>query len=518
MKLMSKEKARNLRRLRYGTASTVLTAVVIVAVLLLNIIVDIVADRYPLTWDMSADKVFSLSDESINIAKSIKNDVEIVVFADEETFSNPTTGASAGIPEFDTTMREFYNALRQYRSHSDNRINFQFINPDQEPAKFAAYESYGVTTADILFISGERYKISSLADLYELDDSNYYYYGTYEFYSKVEKVLGSNINNLQSDNDRIVQVLTGHEEDADTIAGLKSLYELNGYTFKELNITASAAFDADAEVLLIAAPSQDYSDAEIKRIHEWMFNQGAYNRHLIVYVDPVADCPNLYELLDVEYGIQVTNELLYETDDNRKYNYAAYYPLCDVPSTKFTANSTNTGKLATPIARRLTTTWASEASQENAIANLSTVLNNYPSSTQLITLQDFNESNAEGLFSPPEEQYPLTSMIAATINSYDNNTQKAAYGTVVVSGCPAMAYADFVQNGAFYNEELLLDTINSVTGHENSVTISNKILATDTVTFSASAQLILGIGVFTVGIPIIVLVVCLIVFLRRKNL
>ncbi len=518
MKRMSKERIRNLRRLRYGTASTVLTVAVIVAVLLLNIIMDIVADRYPLTWDMSADKVFSLSDESIQIAQSINNDIDIVVFAAEDTFSNPTTGAAAGIPEFDTTMREFYNALRQYRTRSGDKVNFQFIDPDQEPAKFAAYEKYNVTTADILFLSGERYKACSIADLYELDDSNYYTYGTYEFYSKVEKVLASNIYNLQSENERIVQVLMGHEEDTDTIAGLQSLYELNGYTFETLNITASAEFNEKAEVMLIAAPSQDYTDAEIKRIHEWMFNKGAYNRHLIVYINPIASCPKLYELLDVEYGIQVTDELLRETDDNRMYNFTPYYTICDVPATKFTLNSTNTGKLATPIARRLTTSWESEAPKEDAIANLSTVLNNYPTSTQVIKLQDFSENNTEGLYHLPENQYPLTSMIAATINSYDNNTQQAAYGTVVVSGCPAMAYADFIQNGSFYNEELLLDTINSVTGHENTVSISNKILESDTVTFSADAIKIIGIGVFTVGIPVIVLVICLIVFLRRKNL
>lgn len=518
MKRISKDKIRNLRRLRYGTAATVLTVVVIVAVLLLNIVMDIIADRYPLTWDMSADKVFTLSEESIKIAESVKNDIEIIIFNDEEVFANPTTGTNAGIPEFDTTLREFYNALRQYRTRSGEKITFQFVNPDQEPAKYAAYEKYGVSAADILFLSGERHKISSIADLYELDDSNYYTYGTYEFYSKVEKVLAANIYNLQSENERIVQVLVGHEEDADTIAGLQALYELNGYTFEQLNITGSAEINEKAEVMLIAAPAKDYSDAEIKRIHEWMFNKGAYNRHLIVYTNPVASCPNLYELLDVEYGIQVTDELLLETDMNRMQNYTPNYTLCDVPSTKFTANSANTGKLSTPIARRLTTSWSSEAGHENAIANLSTVLNNYPESARLIKLQDFSENNTDGVYQPPADQYPLTSMIAATINSYDNNTQKAAYGTVVVSGCPAMAYSDFIQNGSFYNEELLLDTINSVTGHENSVSISNKILDTETVVFSPEVQLIVGIGVFTVGIPVIVLIICLVVFLRRKNL
>ena len=50
------------------------------------------------------------------------------------------------------------------------------------------------------------------------------------------------------------------------------------------------------------------------------------------------------------------------------------------------------------------------------------------------------------------------------------------------------------------------------------MTVSNKSLSADTVTFSGSAQLILGLAVFTVGLPLIILVICLIVFIRRKNL
>ena len=103
-------KARNMRRLRFGTASTVLTIVVIVGVILLNVLVDVVADRYPITWDLSADKTFTLSEQSIEIAESLEKELEIVVFVDEASFTNPTTGANAGIPEYDTAMREFYNA------------------------------------------------------------------------------------------------------------------------------------------------------------------------------------------------------------------------------------------------------------------------------------------------------------------------------------------------------------------------------------------------------------------------
>ena len=114
MKWFNKENFRNLRRLRYGSASVILTVIVIVAVLLLNVVMDIVADRYPLTLDMSEDKVFTLSEESVAIAQAVTNPVEIVVFASEKTFSDP----SYGVKEYDTIMREFYSALQQYRTLS----------------------------------------------------------------------------------------------------------------------------------------------------------------------------------------------------------------------------------------------------------------------------------------------------------------------------------------------------------------------------------------------------------------
>ena len=516
-------KVMNFRRLRYGTASTVLTVAVIVAVLLLNILVSGLADRYPLTWDLSTDKVFTLSDESIRIAESVKNEVEIIIFSDEEEFTNPTIGSSVGMPEIDTTMREFHTVLQQYRNRTNDKVTFKFINPNQDPTAYSKYEKYDVTSGSILFLSGDRYKTASIDDIYDYSiDQDAYLMGQVSYVfnaSKVEKVLGSNINALQVDNNRIVQVLVGHEEDQDTINGLQTLYELNGYVFEEFNITGSSEFNPDAEVMLIPAPAKDYSDNEIKRVREWVTNNQKYGRHLIVFTDYAASCPNLYGMLDADYGIQVTNELLYETDTNRQQDYNHYFPVCDVPSTKYTSNSVGTGNVFTPLARRITTSLPAELEQDNTIGDLGIPLTNYPESTQVISLKDFadqnNVNNAKALES---SEYPITSMVATILDRYDNNTGTAAYGTVVVSGCQVMAYNDYVQNSTLKNEELLLDVINSVTGHENSVTISNKVISNEEVYFEPNVQLGVGLGVFTIGVPVLVLVICLVIFLRRKNL
>ncbi len=529
---MKKEKkvklARNTRRLRFGTASTVLTVVVITAIILLNVLVGVVADKFPVTWDLSKDKIFTLTKESVTIAEKMVNDVKIVLFMAEEQFENPVLGSAYGIPELDTNLKEIRTAVQQYATHSKGKVTFEYIDPDQEPQKLTPYADHDVQTGDILFISGEgkdaRYRKTSIADMSNFADvissMQYGGYG-YTFESKVEKVLGSNIYALQSENDRVVQVLVGHGEDSETIAGLKSLYELNGFVFEEMSIAGSAEFNKDAEVMLIAAPSTDYSNDEIKRVQQWVYNDGNYGRHLLVFTNPTVNCPNLYELLDVEYGIQVEDELLWETDWNRIYGYTYTYPMGDIPATDYTPHSAGSAVVCTPIARRLSTTLASAPESEDAsIYTIGVPLTSYPESTKLIKLEKLEDLDSDSaqdeIFAA--DSYPITSMIACVMNSYNNNIYEPTYGSVIVSGSPAMAYSALAGNSAFNNEELLLDAINTVTGTEDGVTISNKTISTDTVTFSPNVQTWIGLGVFTIGLPLVLLIASLVVFLRRKNL
>ncbi len=513
-------KAHNLRRLRYGSTSTAITVIVIAVVVLLNMLVGILADRFPLSLDLSGDKIYTISDESIAVAKAIPDEMEIVVFLSEDTFTNSTVGANSGIPEFDTVLKEFYNLLKQYRSFSGNKVNYSFIDPDQEPTKYAAYSVYEVSAGDVLFLLNDMVRKFTIEELYDLDTSNYYTTGSYTFESKVEKTMASTINTMVGGNERIVQVLVGHEEDSGVISGLKSLYELNGYTFEENTITASKDFNEKAEVMLIAAPAQDYTADEIKRVQQWVYNNGNYGHHLLVFANATAACPNLFDFLSIEYGLQVTDEIIIETDFARIQNYNQLYPMCDIPETDFTKNSAGTAKVFTPQARRITTTLEAKDAESN-IGTFSTTITNYPDSAQLITLSDYNsdsQDKAEKVYSADESAYPLSNMIACVIDSYNNDTGKEATGNVVVCGSPLMAYTNVITTSSYQNEELLLDTVNGMTGAEAALSISNKRLSEDTVTFNGNTQLVLGIGVFMVGLPVLLLILCLVVFMRRKNL
>ncbi len=503
------------RRLRYRANFAAVIAIAAVAVILLNVLVGMLADRFPITLDISANKAFSLSDESVTIAKQVKNDIELVIFSDKETFDNPNTGAG----ELDTTLREFTNALKQYNSLSGGKVTYSFLNPNQEPTKFAAYSKYEVQSGDILFLSGDRYKVRNVEDLYAVDDSNYSSTGTYEFESLAEKMLATTIYALNGGKEHIVQVLVGHDEDENVISGLQDLYELNGYTFEELLITSSAAFNKDASSLLIAAPSKDYSADEIKRVQDWLYNGGSYGRQLMVFVHPTADCPNLYEYLEVEYKVTVTDEIMTETDYERIQGFSSLYAMTDINATDYTVNSSGKNNVFTPYVRRLTTTLPS-AVENGSLGSYAIPLTAYPSSVKLSKLEDLTNSDGseDKSYKADDNAYPLTGMIVSAIDSYNNDAGTEANCRVLISGCSGMAYGDYLKNSNLKNEELLLDTFNTMTGIENAITISGKTISNETVAFTNATQLIVGLGVFTIGLPLVLLVICLIVFVRRKNL
>ena len=510
---------RDPRHRKFKMLSTSLTVIVIIGIILLNIVVSTLADRYPFTIDMSSDKVFTLSAESQNIAESMEKDVEVVIFADVQsyfiniaeqlyTYYYTYYGEEVNLSnELERLSREIETALAQLQTHSGNKLTYSFIIPDQEPEKYAEYSEYNMGDNNVLFISGERYRKTELSTMCDLSS-------TYSVTSKVEQVLVSNIFALQGDTDRIIQVLTGHEEDAYTLSGLQKLYELNGYLFEELLITGSADFNDASDTLLIPAPAKDYTTQEIQRIRTWLKNDNMRNRKLMVFINPTADCPNLYEMLKTDFQIEVTDQLIYESDpdryhyDGEKYNFGIVS--ADVPSNDYTKNSTGDLTVIMPRVRRLV---CNLPESSDGVAELGIPLTTHPDTAWVSRIGSDGEK-----VSLDTDEYPLTSTVVYEYESFDDNTQQAATTIVTVCGSAEIAYEQYTRNSTLKNEELLLDMVNGVTGYETDLSISTKVIEKDVTDFSTGTQMVLGIWVFTIGIPVVILAVCLIVFLRRRSL
>lgn len=503
-----KKSKRDSRRFRYGSMATAVTAVVTVLVVVLNVVVSLLADRFPINIDLTQNKLFSLSDNSVEIAKSINKDVQVIVFGSEDLYKNPNMGSD--YYQVEALYKEIYKALQQYTSYSGGKVTVKYEDLNLNPQLATQYTKYEVTSGDILLLCGDRYQKASFNDMYEISGDGYTQAQTVS--SKVEVALASRIKNVMRDTVQVITAFVGHEEDEDTVSALKSIYEANGYEFKELNLASSEEIDANTVAGLIVGPTKDFTAEEIERLQKWLDNDGKLDRNLMVFADFQAECKNLYEFLNVEYGLEVTDNLIMETSLTRTFRYSGYYPYADTADTEFTKDLSGSGNVLIPLTRQIIT--HKENNAENSLYNVPLITS--PESAKLMKIKDATDENAssEDDKSFAADAYPINGMAAAVKWTYVDNEQVKT--NVILSGSSQIILAASQAN--VKNENVLISALNAMTGVVDDINVSTKSLERDTITFSDSTTLIVGLGVFTVGIPVIILVICLVVFLKRRHL
>jgi len=232
----------------------------IVVILAVLAAVNFLANRYDKSWDTTANKQFSLSDQTIKVVKGLKQDVNATYFGPTETFS----GAGGA-----------RDLLDRYSSLSP-KFHVTFVDPERKPAiaKASGYRS----DAKVLLASGTRKEAAK--DLTE------------------EEVTGALIRSLKSGerNVCVLQAANEHSIDDETQATgygfMKKLLERDNYQVRTVNLKpaapdtskplavgqtpapASVEVPKDCTVLVIAGPQLDYPPATVDALKTYEENGG----------------------------------------------------------------------------------------------------------------------------------------------------------------------------------------------------------------------------------------------------
>lgn len=505
----AKKKKFNSRKFKFGATATALTAAVVAAVVLLNVVVGILESRFPLNIDLTKDQTYSLSDASIEVLKGIDKEVKVAVFAEEKVFTQGAFSSS----DLNTILRQYYEALNRAVSLSGNKVTVQYVDTS-DPVAMTAYKDYDVESGDTLLLCGDRSQIIKISDLYEQSGDGYYSQITYT--SLAERALVSKLSMVTREKITGMVFFTQHDESSSVMSALQDLYKLNGYEVSELNLSSQQEIAENVTTAVIAAPTKDYTDDEIKRLRDWLSNDGNLGRNLVVFTDYKADCPNLYKFLKTEYEITVTSNLVQETDYNNTYrtglSYNPYYIYGTVASSDFTADLVEKPVVA-GLNRQLLLGAGTDQEKESLTNH---ALLTFGESARLISLENAlsEEEKTEDVLMKADE-YPIVSVAYAHKWTYVDN--KSVETNVLVSGSIELANSVLLSNGNLYNEELLLSTVNGMVGMEDTVQISGKSMTQTTTEFSATAAMVMLV-VFQYVLPIGILVICLVVFLRRRHL
>ena len=515
-----KSRKLNSRRLRYGSVSVVLTLAVVVALVIVCVIGDLLNARFPLNWDLTADDTYTFSEESEQVAALVDREVEIVVFMKEDTFINPDYAGLEGYvnPEqLNKVFRQFYEFTNRYNALTDGKVTVKFVDAINDPTAFAAYEKYSadLDAASILFLSGDRHRIASIGEMYSvtqsIDYSSYSYVYTIAS-SNVESMLSTNLQYLCRKEVVGVTVLTGHGEYDGAVSGATEVLKSNGYEVHTVDFTTVTEIPADTKALLIAAPTKDFSAKEIERLREWLNNGDKFNRHLFVLPHNTASCPNLFEFLEEEYYIQLTDNMVAEEDTGKQFYYGNLYTVSTPADTDYTKGLTS-GYILSPGTRHMIPLKDNNTEYERYVLSLGS----FSDTAKLYPI--VREENASDKVELVEPEAVPSSVLLSVFDSYNNDLDMSVATYVAVFGSKDFL-TDGIRNGisTAVNEAMFVNVANDVLGNETAIAVPTRSLTATTLEFSAKTALWLGLGVFVIAIPLAMLVMAFVVFFRRRHL
>ena len=321
------KRIRNQAFWRKGSYSVAITAIFLAGIIVLNILVGVLSKRVMLEYDFSSDKKSSLSADNIDYVKNVKKDVSIVFCTSEDTYSdymsyyaqqyNVTSSASE---YYDQTIK-IVNKYADYNS----KIDLQYIDPQSADFTKISSEypndklSYGDIIVSAKNGNNTRYKIVKYTDIYSLtDDDTYAAYGyttSAVTGNNIENALTGAISYVLSDKTVKVAFLTGHSA-ADITADYKTLLNDNNYEIETVSDKVINKISSEYDSVIIAAPTTDFLEGEIKALSEFLDNDSKLGKGIIVFADAATPyLSNLYNFLE-DWGIAIEDGVVLETDED----------------------------------------------------------------------------------------------------------------------------------------------------------------------------------------------------------
>jgi len=470
------------RAFRQGSVASVVTAVVLVAAVLLNMAAGRLTARYNLRLDLTAESVLTLTSTTTDYLKTLDKDVSIYILNSEQAF------AAEG-----TYVVQAAEAIGQYAAHS-NRITVAYIDLMQNPGFSSAYPEVQVN--DIMVSCGEKYRLLTPEDLFnfQVDD-----YGAYITSSKAEQTMTGAISYVTSDVVIRAGVLGGHSESA--ASGLTTLLQLNNYEITPVT-PASQDIPSDLDIAIISAPRVDYTEAELKRLDAFLYNNGSYGKTLFYLA--AIDQPSLPALdaFLAQWGIAVGEGAVFETDYSMLSGNSRFMTNALYAEGEYSLSVARSGLPVTmPNARPLEILTTGDVAV-----------------TPLLTFSPtagIRPFDAPGDWQPTAED--LTADIPALLLSQNATPGGETGSSVLVASTSLAVEEQILATPVLANSGYFLSVLGLLTDRADNLVIESKQVGSPMLGISYGQALFLG-AIFFIGLPLLVLIAGGVMFFHRRHL
>lgn len=452
----------NARQTKYAAYAITYILVIIAIVVVANIL----ADRYNKSYDATANKRYSLSEQTAKIVKELKQPATITYFNQS------------------TRFRDGRDLLDQYANLSP-KLQVKYVDPDKDPevAREAGIRNLG---AAVVQVGAKHEEAKSMTE---------------------EGITGALIRDLKS-NTRTVCFTSGSGEhqldnsDREGMSKFKDVLSKDNYETKSVDLLTKAEVPSDCTTLVVAGPTKNYEQPEVDAIKKYVEDGG---RGLFMLDPPlklgheeIADNDSLTNLLQ-GWGVTLDKDLILDLNPLGQIaglgpqvalvtNYASQ-PIVDQ------LRGTATGF---PLARSLDIKSTDKASVQKLFDSSSTSLATSNLSSPSVNVND-----------PKNKKGPLTLAAAGTYNTGKENSQ----GRFVVVGSSTWAANRFIDfNG---NDDLASNAINWLSSDEDLISIRPKAPEDRRITMTGR-QLAWVRAISQFGLPFAVVILGVSVWWRRR--
>jgi ABC-type uncharacterized transport system involved in gliding motility auxiliary subunit len=400
-------------------------ATYILVVIAVIVVVNVLADRYNKSYDATANKRYSLSEQTAKIVKGLKQDATITYFNQS------------------TRFRDGKDLLEEYKNLS-SKVKVEYVDPDKDPqrAREAGVRNFGTA---IVKVGDRKEEAKSMTE---------------------EGITGAFIRDLKS-NSRTVCFVTGSGEhqiddsDREGFSQFKQLLAKDDYETKAIDLLQKPEVPGDCTTLVVAGPTRNYLQPEVDAIKKYVEDGG----RAFFMLDPplkmgradIADNDALTSLLQ-SWGVTIDKDLILDLSPvGQIFGLGPQVALVSSYSSQPIVSEIKRTATGFPLARSIQIKNGDKTNVEKLFDSSTSSLATTNLSSDRVSVQD-----------PNNKKGPLTLAAAGTYNTGKQNSQ-GRFVVVGSSGWVANRFITFEGNG-----DLALNAVNWLASDEDLISIRPK--------------------------------------------
>jgi ABC-type uncharacterized transport system involved in gliding motility auxiliary subunit len=403
--------------------------------------------------DWSENSLFSLADQSLKILEGLNKPVEIKAFFR----TSDRTGIKTRLDEY---------------SYNSPELNYEFIDPDQEPQ---VVRQYGIKKINTLVIESGP-KRETVTDLTEANITNA-------------------IIKVTREQDKVIYFTTGHGERSisdETPEGLKQAADAikeENHLVRQFNLAMRKSVPDSASVVAVIAPKTPFFPQEYDSLEKYVDNGGK----LLLMLDP--ESPQSMRDFAARFKIKVGNDMVIDASGlGQLFGSGPGVPLVQ------------------------------SYDKDHAITKGFGLMTFYPYTSSVSAMDDKGDWNVTILAKTSAESWAETDYASGEVSFNANEDTKGPIAVAAVSQkgkstVIVFGDSDFPKNGYFNqqgNGNLFLNTINYLAEEEDLISIRPKQPQDRRLTLT-QADVSTIFYLVVIAIPLLLVILGVVIFIRRNR-